>query len=86
VPAGTNPFGLAISANGKSVYVTNANSDSVSQYSVGARGALSPKSQATVVTDDMPVGVAVNPPVRIPTDKQQCKHGWRNFPQFKEPR
>jgi len=82
VPAGTSPFGLAVSADGRSVYVTNANSDDVSQYSVGAGGRLVPKSPASVATDDLPVGVAVNPAVRIPKD--QCKQGgWRSFPQFK---
>ena len=49
VPAGTRPLGVAVSPNGRSVYVTNAGAhDNVSQYNVGADGKLTPKSPATV--------------------------------------
>jgi hypothetical protein len=66
------------------VYVANGNADTVSQYSIVRHGALVPKVPATVPTDDLPVRVAVNPPIRIPTSKDQCKRGvWRTFPQFK---
>ena len=43
VAAGVTPFGVAVSPDGKSVYVTNAN-QIVSQYDVGAGGALAPKT------------------------------------------
>ena len=78
---------MAVSADGRSVYVTDANDDALSQYDVGARGgALTPKTPATVPAGDLPVGVAVNPPVRIPTDKAQCKgDGWRRVPPVQEP-
>ena len=59
--AGVDPFGVAVSPDGGSVYVANAASDSVSQYDVGAGGALAPKSPATVAAGDVPFGVAVSP-------------------------
>ena len=72
-----------MSPDGGSAYVANAGSASVSQYDVGAGGALSPKSPATVATGDSPFGVAVTP-AQVPASKDQCKNGgWRNFPQFK---
>ena len=57
--------GVAVSPDGGSVYVTSGRQDlsgfSVSQYDVGAGGALSPKSPATVATGRFPSGVAVSP-------------------------
>ena len=50
-----------MSPDGESVYVANVSSDSVSQYDVGAGGALSPKSPATVAAGAFPRGVAVSP-------------------------
>jgi DNA-binding beta-propeller fold protein YncE len=65
VPAGANPIAIAVNPDGNSVYVTNAgsgvSSGTVSQYDVGAGGALSPKSPATVPAGDGPVGIAVSP-------------------------
>ena len=52
---------MAVSPNGASVYVTNSSSDNVSQYDVGAGGALTPKSPATVAAGSSPQGVAVSP-------------------------
>jgi hypothetical protein len=77
-----------VSADGKSVYVasgTVTNNFSVSQYDVGVGGTLSPKSPATVAAGRGPAfGIAVTPLPRLPTSKDQCKHGgWRTFPQFK---
>ena len=46
------------------MYVTNFNavgSDGVSQYTVGAGGALSAMATPTVAAGDVPVGVAVSP-------------------------
>src|SRR5438874_1010830 len=43
------------------VYVTNFDGGAVSQYDVGAGGALTPKTPATVPTGGAPVGVAVSP-------------------------
>jgi DNA-binding beta-propeller fold protein YncE len=56
-----NPGGLAVSPDGKSVYVTNTADDTVSQYGVGAGGSLSPKSPSTVAAGRDPVGIAVTP-------------------------
>jgi DNA-binding beta-propeller fold protein YncE len=68
VAAGSFPFGvggspsrLAVSPGGGSVYVANHDSNNVSQYDVGAGGALTPKSPATVPAGTGPVGVAVSP-------------------------
>jgi len=74
-----------VTPDGGSVYVANTGdffdpaNDNVSQYDVGAGGALSPKSPPTVATGDRPFGVAVSPLPR-PTTKNQCMHGgWRQF-------
>jgi hypothetical protein len=56
-----NPFELAVSPDGKSVYVTNFIGNSVSQYDVGAGGALTAKTPATVPAGMTPAGVAVSP-------------------------
>jgi 6-phosphogluconolactonase (cycloisomerase 2 family) len=84
VSADVGPTGVAVAPNGRSLYVTNQQSDDISQYSIGRRtGALSPKTPATVAAGLDPIGIAVRPPV--PTRKRQCKHGgWMNFPQFKK--
>jgi DNA-binding beta-propeller fold protein YncE len=63
VAAGSSPSGLAMSANGFSLYVANAGDDTVSQYTVGdPRGKLFPRIPAKVAAGNQPVGVAVNPP------------------------
>ena len=65
VATGDNPRGVAVSPDGRSVYVANVGSpftgDTVSQYDVGAGGALTPKSPATVAAGDQPGDVAVSP-------------------------
>jgi Lactonase, 7-bladed beta-propeller len=55
------PFGIAVSPDGPSVYVANHGFDDVSQYDVGAGGALAPKTPATVPAGFGPVEVAVGP-------------------------
>ena len=59
-PLGDSPFGVAVSPDGTSVYVTNFAGSSVSQYTVGADGALIAKTPATVAAGDAR-GVAVLP-------------------------
>lgn len=61
VAAGTNASGIAISPDGKSVYVSNNQSSDVSQYDVGSGGALSPKTPATVAAGLGAAGVGVVP-------------------------
>ena len=78
---GKYPFGVAVSPNGRSVYVVNLGNSSrhgsVSQYHVGPGGKLSPKSPPKVAAGDSPEWVAVSPP---PTTRHQCKHGgWKRF-------
>ena len=61
VAAGRGPSGLAMTPNGKSMYVANTDGNDLWQYNVGAGGKLSPKSPARVATGKWPVGVAVSP-------------------------
>jgi DNA-binding beta-propeller fold protein YncE len=80
-PSTDSPQALAVSPDGQSVYVANLSSGDISQYDVGASGALSPKSPPTDVAGGF--GVAVSPP-RVPMRKEQCKRdGWRTFPQYR---
>ena len=69
-----------MSLDGTSAYVTNAGSNSVSQYSIDASsGALSPKSPLGISAGGAPFGIAVRGP-GVPTSKNPCQHGgWRNF-------
>jgi DNA-binding beta-propeller fold protein YncE len=57
------PFGIAVSPDARSVYVTDlgTSTGSVSQYDVGVDGALSPKTPASVPAGAHPLGVAVSP-------------------------
>jgi hypothetical protein len=61
---------VAVSPDGASVYVSNRGSGTVSQYNVGAGGALTPKSPATVAAGNGPAGVVVTggppPPYSLP--------------------
>ena len=61
VAADDGPSGVAVSPDGKSVYVTNSVVDTVSQYDVGAGGALSPKSAGEVGAGDTPSALAILP-------------------------
>jgi DNA-binding beta-propeller fold protein YncE len=68
VAAGTTPFGIAVTPDGTSAYVTNffvnfsGPGATVSQYSIDTRsGALSPKNPPTVAAGQAPIAVAVAP-------------------------
>ncbi len=62
VPAGEGPIGLALSPDGKSLYVTNIQGQNVSEYNVDPQtGTLSPKTPATVPAESEPNGIAVTP-------------------------
>ncbi|MBV8947491.1 MAG: beta-propeller fold lactonase family protein, partial [Solirubrobacterales bacterium] len=55
---------IAVSPDGKSVYVTNSGANGaggVSQYDVGPGGALTPKAVPTVAAGVVPAGIAVSP-------------------------
>ena len=61
------PQGRGGDPDGRSVYVTNggfASPGTISQYSVGAGGRLSPKSPATVATGTDPSHLAMTRPLR----------------------
>ncbi|MEN3281960.1 MAG: hypothetical protein V7607_3100 [Solirubrobacteraceae bacterium] len=53
--------GVAASPDGRSLYVVNQGSNSVSQYDVGVGGTLTPKTPAAVSTGAFPFGIAVAP-------------------------
>jgi hypothetical protein len=85
---------VAVSPDGRSVYVVNRDSDNISQFDAAAGGALSRKSPATAPAGNFPTGIAVTPLARVPTTKDQCKNGghrqfgFRNQGQYRvrEPR
>ena len=80
VPAGRVPLGIAIEPDGTSVYVANAGSSSISQYTAGTDGRLSPKSPATVAAGNNPIEIAVSPAPRLPGSLNQCRNGgWQQF-------
>ena len=64
MPAGNQPERVAVSPDGKSVYVTDAElglgGEGVSQYTVGAGGALEPKSPGVAQTHGEPIGVTLS--------------------------
>jgi DNA-binding beta-propeller fold protein YncE len=62
--ADRDPFAVAVSPDGRSVYVTNFSLEqngSVSQYDVGPGGRLMPKNPPAVGTGEDPGGLAVSP-------------------------
>jgi DNA-binding beta-propeller fold protein YncE len=62
VESAPKPVGVAVSPDGRSVYVTGGEvNGSVSQYDAGPGGALSPKVLARVPAGQEPVGVALSP-------------------------
>jgi DNA-binding beta-propeller fold protein YncE len=80
VATGVAPFEVAVSPNGPSAYVTNLQDNAISQYDLGPGGALQAKSPPTVAGGDGPFGIAISPQPRVPTTKNQCKHGgWKQF-------
>jgi YVTN family beta-propeller protein len=60
-PAGTTSTGAAASPDGRSLYVVDQGSDTVSQFDVAADGTLTPKTPATVTTGAAPFGLAIAP-------------------------
>jgi len=57
VAAGSIPVSVAVDSTGKYAYVVNNLGNTVSQYSIGADGALSPMATATVATGASPAFV-----------------------------
>src|SRR5262249_11090183 len=62
VPAGPSPFGIAETADAKSVYVAISGSSHLVQYNVGAGGTLSKKRPAPAAPGTAPYGAAATPP------------------------
>ena len=66
VAAGDDPSAIAVSPDGRSVYVANLFGNTVSQYDVDASsGRLSPKTPATVATGVRPRSIAVTPNLAV---------------------
>ena len=62
VEAGKGSHGVAVSPDGKSAYVANYDSESLSQYSRNTEtGALTPLATATVKTGKNPNEVVISP-------------------------
>jgi 6-phosphogluconolactonase (cycloisomerase 2 family) len=61
VATGKAPLSIDESPDGRSVYVVNEISATISQYDVGAGGALTPKSPPTVPAGSLPFGMAISP-------------------------
>ncbi len=61
VAGGPGPLGVAVSPDGKSVYVADSGSNTVSQFDVGSGGVLTPKTPATVTISGAPTSIAVSP-------------------------
>jgi DNA-binding beta-propeller fold protein YncE len=62
-PVPAEPAGATVSPNGKYLFVADAGSKSLSEFTIGADGALSPLACAglTCETESAPVGIAVSP-------------------------
>jgi len=54
---GVAPHSVTVDPTGKFAYVANSGDNTVSQYGVGADGALTPMASATVVTGTYPSSV-----------------------------
>ncbi len=62
VPSGVGPFGVTVSPDGRSAYVTNTNESTVSQYNIDATtGVLGAKIPASVASGQNPEGIAITP-------------------------
>jgi len=61
VPAGQRPQSVTVDPTGKYAYVANNFDDNISQYTIGATGALSAMTPATVTAGNGPVYVTVDP-------------------------
>jgi DNA-binding beta-propeller fold protein YncE len=61
VVAGNGPDGIAVSPDGRSVYVVNNGDGTVEQYNVNTDGSLTPKRHATVAAGLSPKEIAVSP-------------------------
>ena len=60
VASGDSPQALAVSPDGRSVYVADLADDTVAQFDVGPDGKLSPKTPATVAAGDGPAAIAIS--------------------------
>lgn len=62
ISAGTNPYDIAISPDGASVYVTNSGSNTISMYSRDtSTGVLSALATPTISTGTKPYAIAISP-------------------------
>jgi hypothetical protein len=84
VATGLGPEGIAITSDGRFLYVTDSSASAVSQYARGADGTLTPLSPPTAPARQTPVSIAVTPSATGPSTKEDCKQGgWRRFGRFR---
>ena len=57
VSTGDRPYSITVDPSGRTTYVANQGSDTVSQYNIGATGALTPLSPPTASTGPSPISV-----------------------------
>ncbi|THI86876.1 MAG: lactonase family protein, partial [Nitrospira sp. CG24A] len=65
---------VTVDPSGRTAYVANGDSDTISQYHIGATGALTPLSPPTVSTGDRPTSVTVNPSGRTAYATNSSSH------------
>lgn len=77
ISTGTFPDGLAVTPDGRRLYVANRDDDAISQYAIRSDGTLERMAPPPVAAGDEPRAVAVTP---RPTTRDGCKQlGWRWF-------
>ena len=59
--AGVEPYSVTVHPMGQYAYVTNDDSNSISQYTIGSDGRLSPMTTASVATGARPTSVVMDP-------------------------
>jgi VCBS repeat-containing protein len=64
VAAGYGPHSVTVDPSGHFLYVANNHRAAVSQYTIGADGALSPMKPATVTAGGVPYSVVITETVR----------------------
>jgi YVTN family beta-propeller protein len=69
------PVRVAITPDGARAYVTNESADNVSVIDTATNTV-----NTTIPVSFEPFGIAITPAPKVPTSKEQCKHGgWKNF-------
>jgi YVTN family beta-propeller protein len=54
---GTSPYSITVDPSGEYAYVADRDSNTVSQFTINASGALTPMTSATVATGSGPLSI-----------------------------